>query len=55
MILGALIDAGVKLEDVRQALGSLAITFRPPSCSNLENHPHARRHIILRKADMFSY
>ena len=26
MILGALIDAGVKLEDVRQALGSLAIT-----------------------------
>ena len=26
MILGALIDAGVTLEDVRQALGSLAIT-----------------------------
>ncbi len=26
MILGALIDAGVKLEDVRQALGSLAVT-----------------------------
>ena len=26
MILGALIDAGVKLEDVRRALGSLAIT-----------------------------
>jgi len=26
MILGALIDAGVKLEDVRQALGGLAIT-----------------------------